>query len=147
MQRSRSLFEEVLQWARGEGTPFDVSAAAHSLAFLLVQVGEYEEALAYQQEALRLDRETRFGSVGVVNVGYIAVALGCSADGTRLLAVAQREIRREGLAVQSGDQRLLERAETEARAALGDSGYEDAVREGEALSVGEAVALALALRA
>ena len=54
---------------------------------------------------------------------------------------------REGAAWLSGpfEQAVLDRIEKNARAALGDEGYETAVRSGEALARDEAIELALSI--
>lgn len=55
--------------------------------------------------------------------------------------------REEGVAEEAFTQTALSRIEKSARAALGDEGYETAVRSGEALLRDEAVGLALSIKA
>lgn len=147
--RAEAYLGEVLAWARADGSAIDVNATLSSLALAHYVAGDHARALAESQEALRMmvDDGHRFGHVDLVNLGYVAVALGCCREGVMLQAAAVREARRQGLRLQGLDVRLRARAEADARAALGDGELAQAVADGEQLTLDEAVTLALGLRA
>ena len=59
-----------------------------------------------------------------------------------LVTAAQREYAEEGLVMQATDVRILDKIEQAARGALGNDGYEEAVRAGKALTREEVIDLA-----
>jgi len=67
--------------------------------------------------------------------------------GVKLVSAARRMNRESGVAEWALGRLVLDRIETNARAALGDEGYEAAARRGEALTREEAIELALEVSA
>ena len=65
------------------------------------------------------------------------------ATACRLIAAARQQLREDGLTEDVWLGPVLERIEPQARAALGDDGYDTAVQIGEALSRDDAIELAL----
>jgi hypothetical protein len=76
-------------------------------------------------------------------IGISSCGKGDVGSGISLVSAARRMYREDGVAEETYTQSVLGRIEKSARAALGDEGYETAVRSGEALSRDEAIELAL----
>ena len=78
-------------------------------------------------------------------LGWAVSARGETALGVTLVSAALREYREEGFDLERWERVQMERFERASRQALGDDGYEAAVREGEALSDAEANELGLSV--
>ena len=78
-------------------------------------------------------------------LGWAVSARGETALGVTLVSAALREYREDGFDLERSGHVQMERFERASRHALGDDGYEAAVREGEALSDDEANQLALSV--
>ena len=129
------------------GWPFIEASGLRNLGLTLYFLGQFEEALADAQSSIRvrLDNGARDVSSDLFNVGCLAASLDQYRVGVALVTAALRRYEEEGLMVQAVEVRMLENLERVARVALGDEGYEDAVRAGEALTYDEAFDLALSL--
>jgi len=79
----------------------------------------------------------------IVFVGLSACRGGEVGHGLRLVAATLKHNRDEGIVEDEWLRVLIEGVESQARATLGDEGYEAAVRDGEGLSRRETVELAL----
>ena len=78
-------------------------------------------------------------------IGLSLCGRGDAGSGISLVSAARRMYREDGVAEEAFAQAVLGRIEKSARAALGDEGYEAAVRSGEALTRDEAIELALSI--
>ncbi len=78
-------------------------------------------------------------------IGISLCGRGDADSGISLVTAARRMYREYGVAEWAIEQAVLGRIEKSARAALGDEGYEAAVRAGEDLSRDEAIELALSI--
>ena len=79
----------------------------------------------------------------VLILGLSACMGGDSGRGITLIAAARKQSREDGRTEEAWLGPVLERIEPQARAALGDDGYDTAVQIGEALSLDDAIELAL----
>jgi hypothetical protein len=79
----------------------------------------------------------------VLVVGLSACAGGHPGHGLRLVASALKHNLDEGITEKGSLAIAVERVKRQARAELGEDGYEAALREGEALSASETIELAL----
>jgi predicted ATPase/class 3 adenylate cyclase len=147
LRRVLALQERSVAWARARGTPLDVSAAVGSMGLTRHLLGDQCEALRDMQESLRLNPVAdRFGFIDLENISYVAVALGQCHRGVLLGAAARAERERQGVPPAEFDHRVLvPRTAAAARSVLGDEAYEAAVREGETITMHEAIELALGL--
>ena len=113
----------------------------------------YSEGIATGQRALgklreleaTLETETGWVSDSLFAIGISLCGRGDAGSGISLVSAARRMYREDGVAEWAVEQAVLGRIEQSARAALGDEGYEAAVRSGEALARDEAIALALSI--
>jgi len=144
---ARPLLEEVIGIARGLGDVVTQANAHNNLGDMAEAIGDAAVALAEYRWALRLAWETREPDYVLVGLDGLAVALRHAApgDAARLLGAAEAARRAVGIPVQATNQALHDRGVAEARAALGAAAFEAAWAAGEALSLDEAVAEALAL--
>lgn len=78
-------------------------------------------------------------------IGISSCGRGEAGSGISLVSAARRMYREDGVAEETYTQAVLGRIEKRARAALGDEGYETAVRNGEAFARDEAIELALSI--
>ena len=111
----------------------------------------YSEGIATGQRALRklleleatLEAESGWVSDSLFTIGISLCGRGDADSGISLVSAARRMYREDGIAEWNIEQTIIGRIQKSARAALGDEGYEAAVRSGEALSRDEAIELAL----
>jgi hypothetical protein len=127
------------------------------LALSLFALEAYSESIAAAQSALRKILELEAASDTTLGPAwdclfYMGVSLcgrGDPTPGISLISATRQMWRVAGVSVgqQPVTQALLARAEESARTALGDDGYEGAVKAGEALTRDEAMALGLSIAA
>ena len=82
-------------------------------------------------------------SESLLTIGSALRETGEADIGAKLVSASRRISRENGVAEWALGRLVLDRTETNARAALGDEGYEAAVRKGEAMARDEAIELAL----
>ncbi len=139
-----AAFEEL----GSDASPQHVALELSNVGVSLFLVGRPAEALSRMQEALRLGVEAGTYDVRYFfNMGLVAGGLGQFGAGVTLNALGRRGMDDHGIAVQAIDRRLVDELDAGARRALGDDGYEAAVRAGEAMTLDEGVELALSLSA
>ena len=115
------------------------AAWLHDLAFSLFVLGDYSEGIATAQRALRklleleatLETETGRVPDPLFTIGISLCGRGDACSGMSLVSAARRMYREHGVAEEAIERAVLGRIEKSARAALGDEGYEAAVRGGE----------------
>ena len=151
-ERSRALFAARAD-ASAAGTLVEQAASLNNLAYSLFVLGAYAEGIATGQRALgrlleleaTLETETGWVSDSLFTIGISLCGRGDAGSGISLVSAARRMYREDGIAEWALEQAVLGRIAASARAALGDEGYETAVRSGEARSREHAIELALSV--
>jgi tetratricopeptide (TPR) repeat protein len=151
-ERSRAIFATRAD-AASSGTLVEQAYWLHDLAVSLFVLDAYSESIATAQRALRklveleATLETKTGRVWdcLFTIGLSLSGGGDAGTGISLVSAARRTYRDSGVAEDALERAILGRAEKSALAALGDEGYEAAVRSGEALARDEAIELALSV--
>ncbi len=112
-------------------------------------VGNYSESIACCQRSLLALLELGLERTPdpLLILGWTTAARGQTSLGVKLVAAAMRQYRQDGMDLERWGHVQMERFERSSRQALGDGGYETALREGEALSNEEAARLALSVKA
>ena len=154
-ERSREILAAGADAAAASGTLVEQAFCLSDLSLSLFVLEAYSESIATGQRALEMLREleardeTQIGVVWdcLVNIGLSQCGRGDAASGMSLISAAVRVYHVSGVGVTEEPffQALLGRVEKDARAALGDEGYEAAVRGGEALERDEAIELGLSV--
>ena len=146
--RSRVLCEARVHDLADQGLSLAEASALRNLGLSLYILGEIGDSIAATQRslALRLELGDRV-SGDLFNLGLAFAASGEHALGVKLVSAAQRQELEQEVALQALDRALHARFVADACAALGDDAYQDAVKEGEAMTVDQAVELALSLTA
>jgi predicted ATPase/class 3 adenylate cyclase len=150
-KRSRAYFA-----ARADApaeTLLEQAARLRDLAFCSFVLEAYSEGIATGQRALTklLEFEATFATESgwlpdsLFVIGISSCGSGNAGAGVTLVSTARRMYREGGIAEDAVERVVLDRVEQSARAALGDEGYEAAVRRGEELSRDEAIELALSV--
>jgi predicted ATPase len=153
-ERSRGLFAASADAAAG-GPLYEQAGSLQSLAYCLFLLGDYANGIATGQRALgkllepeaTVESETQLMSECLYTVGCSLCGRSEADIGVELVSAARRMYREAGVADWALDREVLGRVEQLARAALGDDGYEAAVRRGEVLTREEAIELALNISA
>ena len=148
-ERAYALAEAGLKYEteKSDSSSLERAAALSALAGSLFALGEYAKSITTAQRSLRdMPMIETGGSImaPVMVIGFSACAGGEPGHGMQLIAAAMKHNRDEGITLGSLDV-VRERLERQARAALGEEGYEAAVLAGEALSVADTIKLALTL--
>jgi hypothetical protein len=144
--RAVSLLERSAALARGRGTRLTAAEASAYLAAALLALGDIDRAAPTLREAI-LVRQYLPGTIQVSDLLALAAALtarrGHAAGAARLLGAAHVQRERLGLVVAPTFAQAMAVAEGAARVTLGDEAFSGAYAEGRALSLDDAVALAL----
>jgi tetratricopeptide (TPR) repeat protein len=147
LEEARRILESDLAIKRELGLQFLVAADLHGLGDLYLQKGEYQAAFLYANESLAIRRGFRhsLSTAGSLELlAAIAAAQGQARRGARLLAAAEGLREALGTPLPPVERPDVERCVAAARAALGEAEFAAAWAEGRAMSLEEAVALALA---
>ena len=144
-ERSESLHEETLAYARAGGYPGVVALQLFQLAEFATEKGRPHEALAMLREALVLNRDEGYlrtiPEVLVVTATALQAVSAAAAAATLLAAAARLRDEIAGGFGWVGDE--IERLHGSLRDSLGEGAFESAWKRGRALSTDEAIALAL----
>ncbi|MGH3136084.1 MAG: ATP-binding protein [Gaiellaceae bacterium] len=125
-----------------------IEAQTHAeLGAVYLGLSRYEEALPHQQASLRFEATTgrRWVLLDIIAIGTVSGRLGDHVAAVRLASFARCQHELEGRSLDRDDVRSLGRIEAEGRAALGDAGYEAEARQGAAMTLDEAIEVALSL--
>jgi predicted ATPase len=148
IERALEIQIAALEELGSDASPQHVAIELNNVGVSLFLIGRPAEALFRMQEALRVQGDAGSHDVRYFfNIGFVAGGLGQHRAGVTLNTLGRREMDTHGIAVQAIDVRLLDELEAGARGALGDDGYETAVRAGETMTLDEGVELALGLTA
>jgi predicted ATPase len=145
-ERARTLHEDNLRRARSQSNRRIMALSLDQLASYARDEGRVEDALSMLKESLRLlrDLDDRLGIAE--NLGRFARALavaGRARTAAQLLASSEAIYEETGGGVLSWVAKMNEETLTTIRAQLDDATCTDAWEQGQALTVDEAVALAL----
>ncbi len=142
---AQKLYEETLMLARQNGFQQLNMLAAINLAAVACQLGDYQASHTYTLESMQISEE--LGSS--VSVGYalerfaaLAVIGGEMERSARLSGAMEAIYDAAGYRIEEVDRLFLERYLDEARSAIGEERFALAQRQGRALSVKDAIALA-----
>jgi predicted ATPase len=154
-ERCREINAAGAEAAAASGTLLEQGAWLSELGLSLFVLEEYSESIATEQRAIRMILELEAANDTKIAplwdmLFYIGLSLcetGGAATGVRLVSATRNMWRVAGVHVyeQRLTQKLIRRAEQSAREALGDDGYDAAVKAGEALTRDEAIALGLSV--
>jgi tetratricopeptide (TPR) repeat protein len=144
---ARGLFEESLAIGRQLGDRYGIAYALDSLANVAFEEGKYPAARALAEESLVIRKELGDkGGMADTLEGLAATfaALGGSLRGARIWGAAERLRVEIGLPLPADERRRYDRRVATARAALtDDAAFDRAWQEGRALTLAEALDLAL----
>ena len=144
-ERSRALHEDVLHRARAQSDEIVVAVQLFQLATLAFDDGRVQDALAMLKEALGINRDHDMPEGIVENLCIFAKFL--AAEGRAEMAVrlmSRAEVLRDEIGgVSSWVAEMNEKTLAIIRAQLDDAALAEAWEQGQALTVDEAVALAL----
>ena len=117
------------------------------LSASLFALEEYAESITTAQRALPevIENAGRTATDLLFGLALSLCGSGDSVRGITLVTAAVRFYGEHGIVLEPWSLPLLERFEHDARAHIGDDGYDAAVRAGEALSRDDAIALALSV--
>ena len=136
---------ELLERATASGNTVTQAYLHGELSSILFGLARFGEALPHAQTALRLPGlQPREVTSEVLWIGLIAGRLGDYATAIKLTTAARRQHEADGYGLDSEDRRYLAQLETDARAALGDTTYND-IRNGPELTFQDSIELALTL--
>jgi non-specific serine/threonine protein kinase len=147
LPEARKLHEESVALARRVGRKWFLATALSNLGCVLIHFGELERSEERLREGLDIDLELHIGPArlwgDLMAFSFLATARGQLAHAARLLSAADRMRREFAATVELGDRPDYEQTLTTLRARLGPAGFAAAWLEGEALTLEQAVALAL----
>jgi non-specific serine/threonine protein kinase len=144
--RAKALYEEALSLRRALGHKQGIATGLLALGLLLHEQGDDGQAAARLEESLRLSLDLGADRIGVDALeGLSWVDEACGHPGRAALLAAAAEAMRTGRGVplKPAQRATHERAVEKMRAALGDTAFDAAWKQGQGLTWGEAVALAL----
>jgi non-specific serine/threonine protein kinase len=144
-EAARAFYEEALTPATQESAKHMIPVYTLNLASVACLQRDYQSATSFALEALKISEE--FGDKIVTGTALgvfaaAAVAAGEPAKAARLWGAAQAIFDAADYKLDKVDQVFVDRYAGEARKALGDGAYEAAFREGRAMRLERAVALA-----
>lgn len=150
MAAALPLVEEALARWRENGFGWGIGTALENLALVARQTGDWGRAVELFHEQIRLPGDPR-DAWGVVNalggLAEIAVAVGESARGARLLGAVGRMLEESGIALAAIQTENRERAHAAARLTLGEKRFLAEETAGRGLAFADVLTEALAVRA
>jgi DNA-binding CsgD family transcriptional regulator len=141
-QAAVALAEEAQEMGEAEGFAYLQAANTITLADAVRETGDLVRAEQLYREGLRLGREQheqRNVAVALAGCAALAVAREQPLHAARLCGAASAVLTEVGSSLTPGGQLSYETAESAARAALGDAGYEVNWDEGRALPLDDAI--------
>jgi len=154
-ERSREIFAARADAAAATGTLIEQATWLSDLAISLFVLEAYSESIATAQRALRkileleAANQTQIGPMWdcLYTIGLSMCGRGDAESGIPLVSATRNMWRVAGVGVteEPFEQAIHGRVEKSARTALGDDGFEVAVKAGEALTRDQAIALGLSI--
>ena len=150
LERAQALHEENLRRARAAGDRAIEAVSLDSLAYYAGEAGRVDDALSMVKESLRIHRD--LGDVmktgdSLGNVAKVLEAAGSFSIAARLIAASDRLYEETGIDAPFWVIERNEEACEAIRAHLDSAAFTEAWEEGRKLTLDEAVALALDMRA
>jgi tetratricopeptide (TPR) repeat protein len=146
-ERARRLYTESATPLRELGDRFFLAYPVRQLGHLALRRGDLDEAAALGKESLRLNREIVDGrgmAASLAGLAGVALAHGQAARAARLLGAEEAQFRVLGIALFKTDQAEFDLHLAAARAQLGEATFTEAWAEGQAMTLDQAAAYALA---
>jgi len=143
---ARALLEESVQVARDRGDPGVLAWTLNALARAECEEGHRELAQARFAESIVLLRDTGFLGLtaeSMEGLATIALAMGSPVRAARLLSSADTLRQENGEPRERRERAVYRRDADSAKALLGDDAFEQAFRDGRAMSLDDAVRYAL----
>jgi tetratricopeptide (TPR) repeat protein len=146
LERARALHEESLRRGRAQSDERIVAFSLDQLASYARDEGRVEDALSMLAESLRIRRDLGDQIAIAENLGRFARTLavaGRAGTAARLLSSSEALREQIGSAAVPSVAKMNERTLTAIRSQVDDSAFAEAWEQGRALTIDEAVALAL----
>jgi predicted ATPase len=146
LERARALHEDNLRLARALSNERNEADTLHELARLACRDGRVEDALLMLKESLRINRGVDIPLSIAQDLSAFAGALaveGRAGMAARLLSSSEALHKEFGVRMRSYLRRRNEETLTTIRSQLDDRAFAEAWEQGQALTLDEAVALAL----
>ncbi|HET7271287.1 MAG TPA: tetratricopeptide repeat protein, partial [Rubrobacter sp.] len=147
-EQARALCEEALEFAHELGSTGmeHVPSASINLGLASLGLGEYERAAASFENALLMSQKVGRKSQVIESLegmAGLAIALGVDTRAARLWGTAEAAREATGIALPPGEGALHEPYLADARSRLGKKVWEDALAEGRAMALDQAIEYAL----
>lgn len=145
-QRAGELFEQALAINRELKIKLEIACALHKLGFIALQRRDVHLSQSYFEQSLTIQSEgNNLQGIAECLAGLASsfVLLGDGEQAARYFGIARGILNRTGLPLAQADQAEWLRDEREARARCDPALFEKAWAEGEALSIEQAIKLAL----
>jgi hypothetical protein len=148
LQAIAQTHERVLAWARAEGNERHEMLVTANHGWFLLVTGDADASIELLRHALRLGVLDGMTWPAVADV-VLSIGIACAYAerphvAAQLLAAALAELGREGRPLHRSEEPYVAAAQAAARAALGPSVYEQAVRDGCELAPEDVIDMALA---
>jgi tetratricopeptide (TPR) repeat protein len=143
---ARALHEESLALYREIGDKAGIASCLNNLGNVAREQGNYPAARALYEESLTLYREIgdkRGIAECLARLGGVAVGVGQVDRGANLLGAVEGLLGSMDAVLDREDRLPYDRAVASARAQLGEEAFEQAMQEGRAMSVEQAIHYAL----
>lgn len=145
--RCLELSEAAVLRAEASGNPYALQMAHGNIVCPLLELGELDRALVHLERAVQLSRAHGFmhAAYVVVDAGDVASRLGRHETATQLVSSGLEDLARNAVALHAYTTTRVDAIRSDARAALDAEAFAAAERRGRALSIAEALELALTL--
>ena len=144
--RCLELSQAAVLQAEASGNPYALQMAHGNIVCPLLELGELDRALVHIERAAGLSRAHGFqlAAYAVIDAADAASRLGRHETAIRLLCSGLEDLMRNAVALHAYTAMRVDAIRSDARAALDAEAFAAAERNGKALSVADALELALA---
>ncbi len=142
---ARRYYEEALAIAKKVPSVYLISIYSFNLAAVVCLQGDYQAARLYGLESLKINQgmEDKIGIGDVLNLfAALAVKAGNAEKAGHLFGVAQATYDAIGYKLEKVDREFVDLYLTEAQETIGQEAFEAVFKEGQAMSLKKAIALA-----
>jgi non-specific serine/threonine protein kinase len=146
LARSLALLQAAADRADASGYPYAMAASHSNVASPLLELDRLDEAAFHDKRALEIQAEHGFTfPYAVIVAAELAGRRGNHETAVRLLVPCLVDLAGQSIALQAYGRRQVDAVYAGARESLGTDGVAMAERAGEAMTVGDAIELALTL--
>jgi predicted ATPase/DNA-binding SARP family transcriptional activator len=146
LARSLALLQAAADRADASGYPYAMAASHSNVASPLLELDRLDEAAFHVKRALEIQAEHGFTfPYAVIVAAELAGRRGNHETAVRLLVPCLVDLAGQSIALQAYGRRQVDAVYAGARESLGTDGVAMAERAGEAMTVGDAIELALTL--